>query len=76
MDEKLLAVLIGIVAGAVGYFYLIATFWMKPILQYRELPTPARDPLARRDRDLAGDAKLGIRGLRGLAAIGASAQKL
>ncbi|MGH8803622.1 MAG: hypothetical protein ACREXN_02640 [Polaromonas sp.] len=74
MDEKLLAVLIGIVAGAVGY--LIATFWMKPILQYRELPVPARDPLARRDRDLAGDAKLGIRGLRGLAAVGASAQKL
>ena len=58
MDEKLLAVLIGIVAGAVGY--LIATFWMKPILQYRELPAPARDPLARRDRGLAGDAKLGV----------------
>lgn len=35
MDEKLLAVLVGIVAGAAGYW--IATFWMKPILQYREL---------------------------------------
>ena len=35
MDEKLLAVLLGIVAGAIGYW--IATFWMKPILQYREL---------------------------------------
>ena len=35
MDEKLLAVLFGIVAGAMGYW--IATFWMKPILQYREL---------------------------------------
>jgi len=35
MDEKLLAVLIGIVAGAVGYWF--TTFWMKPILQYREL---------------------------------------
>lgn len=35
MDEKLLAVLIGVVAGAIGYW--ITTFWMKPILQYREL---------------------------------------
>lgn len=35
MDEKLLAVLIGIIAGAVGY--LVATFWMQPILKYREL---------------------------------------
>lgn len=35
MDEKLLAVLIGIVAGAVGY--LMATFWMQPVLKYREL---------------------------------------
>lgn len=35
MDEKLLAVLIGIIAGAMGYW--ITTFWMKPILQYRDL---------------------------------------
>ena len=35
MDEKLLAVLLGIVAGAIGYW--VTTFWMKPILQYREL---------------------------------------
>lgn len=35
MDEKLLTVLLGIVAGGVGYW--ITTFWMKPILQYREL---------------------------------------
>lgn len=35
MDDKLLAVLVGIIAGAVGY--LFTTFWMKPILQYREL---------------------------------------
>jgi len=35
MDEKLLAVLLGIVAGAMGYW--IATFWIKPILQHREL---------------------------------------
>lgn len=35
MDEKLLAVLVGIVAGAVGYW--VSTFWMKPILQYRDL---------------------------------------
>ena len=35
MDEKLLAVLLGIFAGAIGYW--ITTFWMRPILQYREL---------------------------------------
>lgn len=35
MDEKLLAVLIGVAAGAAGYW--ISTFWMKPILQFREL---------------------------------------
>ena len=35
MDEKLLAVIIGVVTGAVGYWF--STFWMKPILQYREL---------------------------------------
>jgi hypothetical protein len=35
MDEKLLAVLLGIVAGAVGYW--IVTFWMRPILQYQAL---------------------------------------
>lgn len=35
MDEKLLAVLLGIVAGAVGYW--IVTFWMRPILQYHQL---------------------------------------
>ena len=35
MDEKLLAVLIGVVTGTVGYWFNI--FWMKPILQYREL---------------------------------------
>lgn len=35
MDEKLIAVLLGIVAGAVGYW--ISTFWMKPILQYRDI---------------------------------------
>ena len=35
MDEKLLAVLIGVVAGAAGYW--INTFWMKPILQFKEL---------------------------------------
>jgi hypothetical protein len=35
MDEKLLAVLLGIIAGGIGYW--ITTFWMKPILQYREL---------------------------------------
>ncbi|MDZ4075575.1 MAG: hypothetical protein U1E04_12595 [Hylemonella sp.] len=35
MDEKLLAVLIGVISGAIGYW--VTTFWMKPILQYREL---------------------------------------
>lgn len=35
MDEKLIAVLLGIVAGAIGYW--ISTFWMKPILQYRDI---------------------------------------
>lgn len=35
MDEKLLAVLLGIIAGAMGYWF--TTFWMKPILQYRNL---------------------------------------
>lgn len=35
MDEKLLAVLIGVITGTVGYWF--TTFWMKPILQYREL---------------------------------------
>ena len=35
MDDKLLAVLIGVITGAVGYWF--TTFWMKPILQYREL---------------------------------------
>jgi hypothetical protein len=35
MDEKLLSVLIGVLAGASGYWF--TTFWMKPILQYREL---------------------------------------
>jgi hypothetical protein len=35
MDEKLFAVLLGIIAGGIGYW--ITTFWMKPILQYREL---------------------------------------
>lgn len=35
MDEKLLAVLLGSIAGAMGYW--ITTFWMKPILQYRDL---------------------------------------
>ncbi|MBI4807658.1 MAG: hypothetical protein HY799_01720 [Nitrosomonadales bacterium] len=35
MDDKLIAVLVGVVAGAAGYWF--TTFWMKPILQYREL---------------------------------------
>lgn len=35
MDDKLLAVLVGIFGGAVGY--LVTTFWMRPILQFREL---------------------------------------
>jgi len=35
MDEKLLAVLIGVLSGAIGYW--VTTFWMRPILQYRDL---------------------------------------
>jgi hypothetical protein len=35
MDEKLLVMLIGAAAGTVGYW--VNTFWMTPILQYREL---------------------------------------
>lgn len=35
MDEKFLSVLIGIAAGTIGYWF--TTFWMKPILQYRDL---------------------------------------
>lgn len=35
MDEKLIIALIGVAFGAVGYWF--TTFWMKPILQYREL---------------------------------------
>lgn len=35
MDEKLLAVPLGVISGAIGYW--ITTFWMRPILQYREL---------------------------------------
>lgn len=35
MDDKLLAVLIGVITGTLGYWF--TTFWMKPILQYREL---------------------------------------
>ena len=37
MDDKLLAVLIGTMAGMAGYW--ITTFWMKPILFYRDLKT-------------------------------------
>ena len=37
MDDKLLATIIGIGSGAAGYF--ISTFWMRPILHYRELRT-------------------------------------
>jgi hypothetical protein len=37
MDDKLVAVLLGTAAGAAGYW--ISTFWMKPILQYKELRT-------------------------------------
>jgi hypothetical protein len=33
--DKLLPALIGVIAGTVGYWF--TTFWMKPILQYREL---------------------------------------
>lgn len=35
MDDKLISVFVGIVAGTVGYW--VTTFWMKPILRYREL---------------------------------------
>lgn len=35
MDEKLFSLIVGLVAGAMGYWF--TTFWMKPILQYREL---------------------------------------
>lgn len=35
MDEKLISAGIGVFAGAVGYW--INTFWMRPILQYRDL---------------------------------------
>lgn len=35
MDEKLFGLIVGLVAGAIGYWF--TTFWMKPILQYREL---------------------------------------
>jgi len=35
MDEKLFAPLVGIVAGAIGYWF--TTFWMKPIVRYREI---------------------------------------
>jgi hypothetical protein len=35
MDEKLNSVLVGILAGAVGYW--VTNFWMKPILRYLEL---------------------------------------
>ena len=35
VDEKLLSIHIGVAAGAAGYWF--TAFWMKPILQYREL---------------------------------------
>ena len=35
MDEKLFAALIGVVTGTLGYWF--TTFWMKPILNYREI---------------------------------------
>lgn len=35
MDTEIVAAIIGIVAGAGGYW--IAAFWMQPILRYREL---------------------------------------
>ncbi len=37
MDDKLIALLVGAASGAAGYW--ITTFWMKPILRYRELRT-------------------------------------
>lgn len=35
MYEKLLTALIAVVTGTLGYF--LTTFWMKPIIRYREL---------------------------------------
>ena len=35
MDTTLIAAFIGVLAGATGYW--ISTFWMRPILQYRNL---------------------------------------
>ena len=35
MNDKLVTSLIGIVAGVLGYWF--TTFWMKPIVRYREL---------------------------------------
>lgn len=35
MDDKLISVVVGIVSGTAGYWF--TTFWMKPILQFREL---------------------------------------
>ena len=40
---ELLAVLIGIIAGAAGY--MITTFWVQPILRYRELKYQAASEL-------------------------------
>lgn len=37
MNDNLISILVGLLAGALGY--LITTFWMKPILRYRELRT-------------------------------------
>lgn len=36
-NAKIFVALIGVVAGALGYW--ISTFWMKPILTYKELKT-------------------------------------
>lgn len=35
MDVKLIAVLIGVVFGAIGYW--VSTFWMQPIVRYRSI---------------------------------------
>ncbi len=35
VDTELVSALVGVVFGAVGYW--IATFWMQPIVRYREL---------------------------------------
>ena len=35
MEKGLISVLLGVIAGTAGYWF--TTFWMKPILQYREL---------------------------------------